>query len=335
MTLDEASIYLANRRVALTGAGGFVGGHLLRRLLDLACAVRVLQRKPIAVQNAHVELCQGDIADASSSIAAFRGVDTVFHLAGTTRGTREDFWRSNVTGTRNVIDACLAAGVRRLVYVSSMGILQHARPDDAAPVSETAPLEPWPEKRGAYTHSKLEAEALVSAAIRERGLRAVIVRPGQIFGKGAERVAPNGVIALRGWNLVGQGNLPLPLVYVEDLVDALLLAAASEAAEGGTFNVVDAERVTQSEYLARWREQVHDVPLRRVPAWFVRMAATAAEGVAGVLGRTPTLSRYRVRSLRPLSPIDGSAAREVLGWAPRVGARRGLALTFGSAEGRS
>jgi 2-alkyl-3-oxoalkanoate reductase len=233
-----------------------------------------------------------------------------------------------VTGTQNVIDACLRANVRRLVYVSSLGVLQHAGRRDGTPFSETSPLEPSPERRGAYTHSKLRAESLVARAVTQNGLRAVILRPGQIFGPGAERVPPNGVFALRGWNLIGRGELPLPLVYIDDLVDALLLAAVANDVDGRVFHVVDPDVVTQAEYLARWRTKVRDIPLRRLPTALFATLATTVELGSRAIGREPVLSRYRARSLRPLAPLDCRAAREALGWVPRIGARRGLALTF-------
>ena len=100
-------------------------------------------------------------------------------------------------------------------------------------------LEPKAELRGFYTQAKLEAERVVMEAVREQGLSAVILRPGQIFGRGAEKFAPGGTIAFGGrWIVVGDGSLPLSMVYIEDLVDALLLAAERDVS-GSTFHIVD------------------------------------------------------------------------------------------------
>src|SRR6185312_13655773 len=99
-------------------------------------------------------------------------------------------------------------------------------------------------RRGAYTQTKLTAEGIVSDAIRERALPAVIVRPGQLVGPGAERVTPNGTLALAGrWIAGGPAQQTLPLVYVDDVVDALLLAAHAPAATGRIFNLVDPQVV--------------------------------------------------------------------------------------------
>src|SRR5690606_39319226 len=134
-----------------------------------------------------------------------------------------DFEAGTVWGTRNVVEACLRHGSGRLVYVSSLSVLDHAgrRPDER--VDEAYRFEPRPDLRGSYTRTKLDAERTVMDAVRARGLPAVVLRPGQIFGPGAEGVTPNGTIALAGrWIAVGPGAQTLPLVYLDDVVDALL-----------------------------------------------------------------------------------------------------------------
>ena len=129
--------------------------------------------------------------------------------------------------------ACLRHGIKRLVYVSSLSVLDHAGHKKGVPITESSPVEPHPELRGAYSQTKLIAENLVLDAMRNRNLPAVILRPGQIFGPGAEKTPPSGVIALAGrWLVMGSGRLPLNLVYIEDVVDALLLAATKPDVSG-------------------------------------------------------------------------------------------------------
>ena len=166
-----------------------------------------------------------------------------------------------------------------------------------------------------------------------RGLPAVVIRPGQIFGAGAERVPPNGVIALGGrWILVGDGKLSLPLVYLYDVIDALLLAGSAERAVGGTFNIVDPQLVTQTQYLDACRRKLGpSLKLLRMPRWMIMCIATGVEVLAKLLRRDLPLSRYRVRSLRPLANFDGTAASSVLAWKPRAGAIEGMRRTFDTA----
>ena len=212
-------------------------------------------------------------------------------------------------------------------------MLDHAGRDPAVAVTENAAFEPWPERRGAYTQTKLTAEGIVSDAIREHTLPAVIVRPGQIVGPGAERVTPNGTLALAGrWIAVGPAQQTLPLVYVDDVVDALLLAAQTPAATGRIFNVVDPQIVTQGDYLARVKGKLGgELKLLRVPTGMF-MALAAGVGLLGkLLHRSVPLTRYRVRSLRPLANFDISAARSGLGWEPRIGLQKGFERMFATA----
>ena len=155
---------------------------------------------------------------------------------------------------------------------------------------------------------------------------------GQIFGPGAETVTPNGTVALAGrWLAIGSGRTPLPLVYRDDVVDALLLAADAPKAVGGTFNIVDTASVDRDTYLQRCKRLRGDaLKLLRVPQWLFLLMAIGVELLGKALKRDVPLTRYRVRSLKPLTGFDTRAARDALGWAPRVGVARGLDITFGA-----
>jgi len=210
-----------------------------------------------------------------------------------------------------------------------MSVMDHAGHADGVPVTEKSPYEPFPNKRGAYTQTKLQAEHMVLDAIRDRGLRAVILRPGQIFGPGAEQTTPNGVIGIGGqWIVAGGGGRALPLVYRDDVVDAILLAASSDRALGKILNIVDPVKVDQNEYLRHCIPGLKRAKVRRVPVPLLMLGALGIEMLGAMLKREVPLSRYRIRSLKPLSPFDVSQAREILGWTPSVGAKEGLRRTF-------
>jgi nucleoside-diphosphate-sugar epimerase len=226
-----------------------------------------------------------------------------------------------------VVSACVRHSEKRLVYVSSIIVLDHGGHKPGTSVDETYPLEPKPELRGFYTQAKLDAEYTVKQAIRDQGLQAVILRPGQIFGRGSEKFAPAGTIAIGGrWIVVGDGGERLPMVYIEDVVDALLLAAERENVSGSTFHIVDTiDDVTQNDYIEACRRVVGSkLRVRHVPGPLLMAAAVLASVVSRVTRINLPLSAYRLRSSRPLGPFDCRAAREVLGWTPRIGARRGL-----------
>jgi len=316
-------------RTLITGASGLLGGALLRRLRERGTTVRVLLRRPAPelATDPQVEVVYGDLGDPEAVDRAVRGVDLVYHVGSAMRGGKAAFDAGTIWGTKNVVSACVRHGVKRLVYVSSVILLDHAGRSPGTPIDETHALEPKAELRGFYTQAKLEAERMVKDAIARQGLQAVILRPGQIFGRGSEKVAPAGTIALGGrWIVVGNGELPLPMVYVEDVVDALLLAAERNDVCGLTFHLVDTtETLTQNDYLNACR-RLNGSKLRvsYLPGPVLMAAAILAGLVSRVMGIALPLSPYRLRSSRPLGPFDCRAARERLGWTPRIGARQGL-----------
>ena len=290
--------------------------------------------RPVAAfrNDAGVQQVIGDLGDPRIVDHAVAGAGIVYHVGAAMRGGPRDFESGTVWGTRNVLDACRQHGNPRLVYVSSMSVFDHAGRRDSETLTEDYRFEPHPQWRGAYTQTKLTAEDAVHRAIVDDGVPSVILRPGQIFGPGAEQVTPNGTIALAGrWIAIGSGRRPLPLVYRDDVVDALLLAAENPKALGRTFNLVDTDTVDRTTYLRRCQAKL-GASLKKlwVPQWVFMCLAIGVELLGKVLKRDVPLTRYRVRSLRPLANFDVSAARDVLGWTPRVGVKRGLDITFGA-----
>jgi predicted dehydrogenase/nucleoside-diphosphate-sugar epimerase len=320
-------------RILITGGAGFLGSALVNRLAASGESIRLLLRRPLGDGNCagdKVSAIYGSLGQPELVARAVEGVEIVYHVGAAMKGSKEEFEQGTVWGTRNVIDACLRHKVKRLVYVSSMSVLDHAGHAAGVPVTEASAYEPFPENRGAYTQTKLTAEHMVLDAMKDRGLSAVILRPGQIFGPGAERVTPNGVIAIAGqWIVAGGGKRKLPLVYRDDVVDALLLAAASERALGSLINIVDTASIDQNEYLRNCAPHLKGAKIRRVPVWFLMLAAIGIEALGAILKRQVPLSRYRIRSLNPLHPFDVTRAKELLGWTPRIGVKEGLRLTFG------
>jgi len=323
----------------VTGAAGFLGRKVVDALRARGQRVRVLVRNAAAADKfaPDTEVVIGDLGDPRAVDHAVAGASVVYHVGAAMRGSPRAFEAGTVWGTRNVVDACLKHGTKRVVYVSSMSVFDHAGRNAAVPLTEESGLEPHPTWRGAYTQTKLTAENAVRDAIREKKLPAVIIRPGQIFGPGAERVTPNGTIALAGrWLAIGKPDQTLPLVYIDDVVDALLLAGEASAAVGETINIVDPETTTQQAYLDRAKHKLGaELRIKRVPVGVFMTLAFGVEMLGKVLGRDVPLTRYRVRSLRPLSNFDLTVAENKLGWKPRVGLHRGLDATFGPAPAQA
>ena len=314
--------------VLVTGASGFLGCALINRLRESGETIRVLVRRPMPGWNNDpgLQIVYGDLGDPSAVDRAVEGVTTIYHVGAAMKGGIADFQSATVVGTQNVVDAAFKYAIGRLVHVSSITVLDYAGHRGKA-MTEASPVEPHPEWRGPYTESKLRAERIVLGAIRE-GLPATIVRPGQIFGPGAEMVAPYGTIAFAGrWVVVGSGNIPLPLVYIDDVVDALLLAARRHGVCGEMFQLVDEERITQRQYIDELRRHFAEkIRVMYVPRPVFYTAGIAIGALGKLLGRPVPLTRYRVASIRGIDTFDCTAARERLGWAPRIGVTRGMKL---------
>jgi len=325
---EELEKPLPPARVLVTGSAGFLGGALLDRLRGRGESLRLLLRKPVPALNG-LPAVYGSLGQPEVVDKAVEGVQVVYHVGAAMKGSPLEFEQGTIWGTRNIIDACLRHRVSRLVYVSSLSVLDHVGHAEEVPVTEDSPLEPHPDRRGGYTQSKLRAEQMVLDAARDRGLPAVVLRPGQIFGPGSEHVAPNGVIAIAGqWLLAGRGVRKLPLVFVDDVVDGLLAAETAETAAGQLIHLVDVEPVSQNEFLAAGRNGVWRPPVRKVPVWVLLLGGWMCELLGAVVKRSLPLSRYKVKALRPLAPMNNDRARQLLGWTPRVGVREGLRRTF-------
>ena len=321
---------LEPRRILVTGAAGVLGRALVDRLRACGDSVRVLvrRRSPDLERLPGVQVVYGDLGDPHAVDRAVAGVRLVYHVGATLRGRAwEDFEAGTVRATSNVVNSCLQHGVEQLVHVSSITVLDYAGQSSGAVVDESAPLEPHPEKRGSYTRGKLLAERIVVDAARDRGLPAVVVRPGQIVGPGYEAASPYGTTTVAGrWIGIGSGRLKLSLVHVDDVVDGLLVAAAHRDAAGSIFHLVDSTPVTQREYITRCLEKSEGtLRVHYIPRIALLALGAALECVGRLLGRNLPLTGYRIRSIKELT-FDCSAARDRLGWKPtlpfRVGPRR-------------
>jgi predicted dehydrogenase/nucleoside-diphosphate-sugar epimerase len=317
--------------ILVTGATGLVGRPLVARLLGDGHAVRVLARRQVPDAwwaDARVEPIFGDLGDRSAVDRAVAGTSAVFHLGATMRGTAAEFDRGTIDGTRHVVDSVVAHRVPRLVYVSSLSVLHAAACTGDRPIDEEWPLEPAASRRGHYTRAKLAAEQVVTDAVKARGLPAMIVRPGAIIASPVPQLT-SGIANRLGRRLVVLGNarLRVPLIVVDDVVDALVAAAERGPFDGMIVHLVDPAVVTQNDLIGLL---VAASPTRlrvvHVPRVVVMAAAVAAELVCSALRIPPPISRYRIASaLAPRNFVSNRATR-VLGWEPRVGIARFLGL---------
>jgi nucleoside-diphosphate-sugar epimerase len=326
----------AQGAVLVTGASGFIGGALARRLSGEGRAVRCLVRPSsdtTALDPLGVELATGALEDTASLHRAAAGCEQVVHCAAMVSdwGTVAEIEAANVAGTRNVLGAARAAGTRRFVHISSTDVYGHAGPwplgEDATPRG----FANW------YAQTKLEAER---ALRRERGAdmpELVILRPATVYGPGSREVVGEIARAILAHRmlLVDRGRTNAGLCYVENLIDAVLLALDAPAASGETFNVSDELDVTWARFTADLAEGLGARPVSlSIPYPLALALARGLEGVyrlaRGVSGLeiAPLLSRQAVQVLGREQGFSTAKVRAMLGWEPRVSYEDGLRETL-------
>jgi predicted dehydrogenase/nucleoside-diphosphate-sugar epimerase len=305
----------------VTGASGSLGRATVVRLRADGHRVRVFQRRIPERPEDGIEYCFGNLGDPEAVDRAVRGAEVVIHCGAAMKGGWPEHKGGTVAGTQNIIDACTKHRVRQLVHISSMSVIDWAGSAGNGPVSEAANLEPRPDERGAYTRAKLEAEQLVAAAA-VKGLPAVILRPGQIFGGGIPLI--NGAVARSAggrWLILGDGKLELPLVYIDDVVDAIMASITKRLSHGEVIQIIDPEHLTQEDVLGL---AGGSRAILRVPRPVVFALGKLSEYPLGALGRPSPVAVYRLKSALARLHYDSDRAAQLLGWHPRVGVREGI-----------
>ena len=320
-------------KVLVTGATGFLGRHVVARLLADRASVAALVRTPnTAVLPAGVEVITGDVSDQPSLELAMRGVDLVIHAAArvATSGTWAEFDAANVSGTAAVLAAAQSAGVKRVVHVSSLSV--YAVPADGVTITEDSSYEAGAGERGFYARSKLVADRLALQAAHG-GAPVVVVRPGLLYGPGRRPPLARRAIAVGPFRaILGSPRYLLPVSYVANVADALLLAAQAEGANGKAYTVVDAN-VPQQEYTMRYRDAAGERwRAFYVPAALLMPLARAAEVAASLARRAAPLTRHQLRRTTWSASYDRTRAERELGWRPRVDWVDGLRRSFAAAK---
>jgi dihydroflavonol-4-reductase len=306
-------------QIAVTGATGHVGANLVRTLVDKGHRVRALVHggNRRGLEDVGCELVDGDLLDRESLTRAFAGCERVFHLAARISivpGDEELVRAVNVDGTKNVVDACLAAGVKRLVHFSSIHALS-PEPHDVA-IDETRALTSSP-RMPPYDRSKAAGERHVQDGIA-RGLDAVIVNPTAILGPHDYGPSAMGRVLLDLYHrrlpaLVDGG---FDWVDVRDVV-AGALAAADRAPTGARY-LLSGERRTVRDLANIVRDVTGVRPPRLVsPMWLARVGAPFATAAARIVGRQPLYTRHSLHALRNHQLVSHAKATRELGYEPR------------------
>jgi dihydroflavonol-4-reductase len=315
-------------RVALTGATGYTGGHLLEALLGRGDRVAALARRGAAsplLRAAGVEVVEGDLSDGVALGRLVQGADAVLHVAAVyrTAGHPDSYYRDvNVGGTERLLEAAASAGVKRFVHTSTVGVHGHV---GSPPADETAPFAPG----DIYQETKAEAERLALSFGERRGVPVAVVRPGAIYGPGETRLLKLFRAIARGrYAIVGDGRPFYHPVYIDDLVSGFLLALERPEAVGQSFIIAGSRYVSQrdlADVIAR-HTGGRVLPFH-VPAAPLQWAGALCEAVCVPLGVEPPLHRRRIDFWTKSRAFSIDKARRVLGYDPKVDLETGIART--------
>jgi dihydroflavonol-4-reductase len=323
--LDEVAVETEGERgapsstVLVTGASGFLGSAIAGALRARGHGVRVLARpsSPRTNLNAADVVCEGDLRDRASLAAALKGARYLFHAAADYRlwaRNPEEIRRSNVEGTRLIMEEALNAGVERIVYTSSVATLKLA---DGAASTEDNPLAEG-EGIGAYKRSKVAAERLVEAMIQRDGLPAVIVNPSTPIGPRDVRPTPTGRIIVEA----ASGRMPafvdtgLNLAHVDDVAAGHI--AALERGRIGERYILGGDNVLLADMLADIARLVgRRPPTVKLPRTMLYPIAYGAELLATLRGVEPFITMDGLRMARHHMFFDDSKARRELGYVSR------------------
>jgi dihydroflavonol-4-reductase len=318
-------------KTLITGGTGFIGSRLAVICKERGHEVTVLGREDAgeaelmnraALDRQGIALVLGSVTDRERMMQVTDGKDLVFHLAAAQHEMNVPdsvFQAVNVEGTRNMLEAALAAGVRRFVHGSTIGVYDR---DVDEIVDEDTPLRP----DNIYGRTKAEGEQVVRSYFDR--LDCTIIRISETYGAGDRRLLKLFRAIDKGvFFMIGRGENIHQLIFVDDLVDGMLAAAAHPDTVGQLFVLAGDERLTSNEMAAAIAVAVGAKPrIRRAPLWPFMVLATVLEGVLRPMGIQPPLHRRRMDFFTKSFRISSDKARKVFGFAPATsfgdGARR-------------
>jgi nucleoside-diphosphate-sugar epimerase len=331
--MNSENIISAPDRILVTGSNGFIGAKVVEILLEygftnVRCFVRpsskldrlkaVLARYPAGKT---AEIISGDLLSREDCQKASTSVSVIYHLAAGMEKSFAGAFMNSALSTRNLMDAFLEQGpVARFVNVSSFAVYSNLKMGRHELLDETCPLEDAPQERNdAYCFGKLKQEELVRKYGAEKKLPFVILRPGAVFGPGKKSLSGRVGIDTFGFFIHLGGNNQLPLTYVDNCAEAIVLAGLKPGVNGEIFNVVDDDPLTSAEFLQRYKQKVKFFSVG-VPFFFANKFCGMWEDFSkkrqGQL--PPVFNRRRAAAEWKGNRYCNRKLHELLGWKPRV-----------------
>jgi nucleoside-diphosphate-sugar epimerase/peptidoglycan/xylan/chitin deacetylase (PgdA/CDA1 family) len=327
-------------RILVTGAAGFLGTALIERLLvhgykEIRCNVRrradIPKLEALAERHAdtRLEYCVGNLRHREDAVRAVDNVQLIFHLAAGKKGTAADLFLDSVVASRNLLDAVADRKPMRIVLVSSFGVYGVAGLGRGALVNEQTILEPHPEWRDHYSYSKLRQEQLFWEYQKRNGFELVVLRPGVIYGPDGAHFSNRVGLTIGKWQLHFGGSNLLPLSYVDNCAEAVVVAGTHQGAAGQVYNVHDDDLPTCRQYLRAYKKNVTKIRSISVPYIGVKsLSSMVAKYNRYSKGQLPAiLTPYKAASQWGGNRFDNSKLRSI-GWKQLVPTADGLHRSF-------
>jgi nucleoside-diphosphate-sugar epimerase len=315
-------------KALVTGATGFSGAALVKKLLEYGHEVKVIVRdqSKLVNNNPRLNIVEGNIINLKDVERSIDGVDTVFHIAAVyrTAGISEDiYWATHVKGTENLLKAALKGNVNKFVHCSTVGVHGHI---EQPPATENYRFKPG----DIYQLTKLEGEKKALEFYRSEGLPVTVIRPTAIYGPGDTRLLKLFKLASKPINIVlGSGEIKYHMVYIDDLIQGFMLAAKVEKSVGQSFIIGGKEVLTLNALLSTISELMN-VSNKKIhlPAWPFQMAGTICERICIPLNIDPPIYRRRVDFFTKSRAFSIEKAQNILGYEPKTSIHEGLFKTL-------
>lgn len=319
-------------KVLVTGANGFIGSQLCAALLPISVEVRGLVRSSGSLDFLHLlkdlKLYEGDITVPSTLVDAAKGVDLIYHVAALAAdwGEWETFNSVNIDGVRNVMEEALRAKVKRVVHVSSVSVygfpLANEITEDTSWVKRADDL---------YVTTKQQGE-MVALSYHKKPIEVVVIRPAWVYGPNDRTTSLKLLPELEKKRLpyIDHGKHVLSPIYIDNLVDAMIMAGKNPNASGCAYNIVDENSVTWREFLGLFCDALKcEHPKRSVSSKLIWPVACMVEKAAKVIGmkKAPILTKYRARAAIDSYKYSCDRAKRELGYKPYVSTAEGIART--------
>jgi nucleoside-diphosphate-sugar epimerase len=332
--MDKNNMIIAlDDPILITGSNGFIGSRVVETLLrsgftNLRCLVRPasslarLDAILATAQNARVAVVEGNLLSREDCEKAAKDVAVVFHLAAGIEKTFPGSFMNSVVTTRNLLDAALRFGnLQRFVNISSLAIYSNWNIAGGGLLDEACELESRPVERAeAYTFAKLKQDQLVLEYAQKHGVPYVILRPGAVYGPGARQITARVGIDTFGIFLHLGGSNQIPLTYVDNCAEAIVLAGIKPGVEGEVFNVVDDDLPSSRQFLRMYKKQGKRFRSISVPYWLFYCLCWAWEKYskwsAGQL--PPVFNRRRCAAYWKGNRYTNKKLKDRLNWRPSI-----------------